>query len=139
MWKGLCVSQRVYVLFLSCSICHCLLEMEMDLLLTSALHQGSASDLVCQAHLQAGDAAAALRSAQRAVLCRPDSPAAWCDLVAARLARIDAETEGDRRAAALRWLGGAVGRLRRGGGLSQPLGAWISTVDRRVELMAAQG
>ncbi|XP_037091279.1 tetratricopeptide repeat protein 37-like [Pollicipes pollicipes] len=39
------------------------------------------TDLVCQSQLRAGEGAAALRAAQRAVLRRPDSAAAWCDLV----------------------------------------------------------
>ena len=93
---------------------------------------------MCQTQLQAGQVSAALRSAQRAVLWRPDSPAAWCDLVAARLAGLDA-TPPAGRAASLRWLREAVGRLRRGEDrLSRPLHGWLSNVDRRVEMLIGQ-
>ena len=92
---------------------------------------------MCQSQLQAGDVAAALRSAQRAVLWRPDSPAAWCDLVAARLAGLEGAPPADR-AATLRWLRGAVGRLRRGDRLGRPLTGWLSNVDRRVEQLLSQ-
>ncbi|XP_043218878.1 tetratricopeptide repeat protein 37-like [Amphibalanus amphitrite] len=95
-------------------------------------------DLVCQAQLQAGDVSGALRSAQRAVLWRPDSPSAWCDLVAARLAGLQ-WAPADGRGAALCWLRAAVSRLRRGHRLARPLHGWLSTVDRRVEMLLAQG